>query len=91
MWQSFAIEQLPPSPLFHYVERFEVVLGMPDNRNRDTDNLDTSIKDMLVEAGVLIDDNWKVLPNCQLRAISAPDNPFTYIKIVGGKYYEKET
>ena len=33
-----------------------------DKRKRDSDNQLTSIMDTLVDAGILIDDNWQVVP-----------------------------
>ena len=89
LWQSYAIEVLgqyrKPHPPLTYVKKLEIIFGMPDMRNRDTDNIDTSVKDMLVKANVLVDDNWKVLPNSQVRGVYSPDLPFTYIKIIGGR------
>lgn len=39
----------------------------PDRRRRDLTNFADSVMDALVDAGVIEDDNWEVVPNLQLR------------------------
>ena len=39
----------------------------PDYKRRDTINAAESILDVLVDSGILFDDNWRVVPNLYLR------------------------
>ncbi len=41
---------------------------MPDNRERDIDNLTKCVSDYLVKQQVIIDDNWKVIPDLWLSS-----------------------
>ena len=55
------------------VERCALTLhvGFADRRRRDLDNALSSVLDLLVDAGVLPDDCWAVVPRIQLQAYEA--------------------
>lgn len=46
----------------------EVDVWFPDNRKRDLGNLDKCLLDALVNAGVIMDDAWQMLPDVHWRA-----------------------
>ena len=45
------------------VERIELLFFPPDNHKADLTNKSESVMDVLVDAGVLMDDNWFVVPS----------------------------
>lgn len=48
------------------IERCEIVFYAPDERKADLSNKAESIMDLLVDAGVLRDDSWFVVPHLDL-------------------------
>lgn len=47
--------------------RVEIVIYAPDKRLFDISNRGESIMDLLVDCGILVDDNYKVVPEIVLR------------------------
>lgn len=52
-----------------------------DKRKRDSDNQLTSILDTLVDAGVLLDDNWRIIPHKEIFDAYDKDNARAIISI----------
>ena len=81
-----AIEQIKQSWIPQYrfggIVEWEVRIGVNDKRRRDSDNMLTSIQDMLVKAGWLVDDNWQNLPFPQ-GGVRYSESPYTYIRLKG--------
>jgi len=73
------------SPKF---ERFsiEIRIYYPDNRARDTDNLETSVLDILKAADVIKDDRWQfhIRPPLVHQPIVDKENPRVEVKICHG-------
>jgi len=65
----------------------EIFFHAPDRRASDLTNKAESVMDMLVDAGVLVDDNWFVCPEVRLvlSEVSVKE-PYTIVKI-----YEADT
>lgn len=53
------LKKRPDRPLEQVAISF--YFAFPDNKRRDTDNAETSILDLLVDASIIKDDNWKVV------------------------------
>lgn len=63
LWHVQASAQLPklPKPL-QYTSGIEFTLYAPDKRKADLSNKWESVADLLVDNGILADDNWFVVP-----------------------------
>lgn len=86
-WHSEAMAQLKNEPKMDF-ETFEIIITFhfPDKRRRDLTNLAESIMDLLVDACIITDDNWQIVP-C-LKIVSAGINkeyPHTEVSI----YYKE--
>lgn len=55
---------------------------LKDRVRRDIDNMISSCNDALVQAGILSDDNWKVLRIGGAEAVLSKDNPRAEITLV---------
>lgn len=60
-----------------------IVFGLPDMRRRDLTNMAESIMDLLVDAGILADDNWRECPVVALRGELQKANPGAAIRLQG--------
>jgi len=49
------------------VKNIDITLYAPDKRKGDLTNKAESIMDLLVDAGIIEDDNWMIVPNVFLR------------------------
>lgn len=49
------------------VKNIDITLYAPDRRKGDLTNKAESIMDLLVDAGIIEDDNWTIVPNVYLR------------------------
>ena len=56
-----------------------------DNRRRDSDNQLSSILDTLVDAGILIDDNWRVVPHKEIFDVFDEGNSHCVVSLEIGK------
>jgi Holliday junction resolvase RusA-like endonuclease len=66
----------------------KILFFFPDNRKTDLSNKAESVMDLLVDCGVLDDDNWKVVGSLYLRSIGVDKkNPRAEIYIEGGESY----
>lgn len=65
----------------------EIVLAfkMPDNRRKDLTNAAESVMDLLVDAGILSDDCWQVIPNVTLLGMLDSKSPGCIIGLYGTK------
>lgn len=59
--------QWPQKLILSEVRHIEIVLYAPDKRGGDLSNKAEAIMDLLVHAGVILDDNWFVVPQLLLR------------------------
>jgi Holliday junction resolvase RusA-like endonuclease len=59
----------------------EIHIRFPDKRRSDLTNKAESIMDILVDAGVLEDDSWKVVNSLKLSWSYDKENPWAEIKI----------
>jgi Holliday junction resolvase RusA-like endonuclease len=66
-WHTSAMWQLKKyKPVDDYPIRMSIVFFFPDNRRRDLDNGGASVVDVLTDAGVLEDDDWKHIQELHL-------------------------
>ena len=82
-WHKQAIVQLPK---IGYVEVKRIILDFyfPDLRRADLTNKAESVMDLLVDAKIIEDDNWKVVPEIRLRSQGLDrENPRVEILIYG--------
>lgn len=54
-------------PDYKYTDSLSITIYPPDKRKGDLTNKAESIMDLLVDIGVLEDDNWYVIPRLQLQ------------------------
>lgn len=59
--------------------KLRVIFCHGDLVNRDSDNQLSSILDTFVDAGIFVDDNWKVIPFKQVEDIYEKRNPYAKI------------
>lgn len=82
-WQKSAALQLT-----QYKQRFtdKVTVSyyfyVKDNRARDLDNMEATVNDALVKAGIVLDDSWQCLAKGGSDAEIDRDNPRAVIEIV---------
>jgi Holliday junction resolvase RusA-like endonuclease len=68
-WEASAIEQLAKHrDLFIEKAEIQMEIFWPDKRSADLTNKAESIMDMLVQANIIKDDNWKVIDSVYLRS-----------------------
>ncbi|WP_322353958.1 RusA family crossover junction endodeoxyribonuclease [Paratractidigestivibacter sp.] len=75
------LRPLPPEPI-DYPVNVMCVFGMPNRRRTDLNNLLEAATDILVKAGVLADDNYRIVAGhdgsrCKLAKVQ----PYTHIRI----------
>jgi Holliday junction resolvase RusA-like endonuclease len=74
-WHKVASLLLPKTPISNIIE-LTIVFYFPDARKTDLSNKAESIMDLLVDNGVIEDDNWSVVPRLVLIAGGiSRDNP----------------
>ena len=61
--------------------RIDLTFYHGDKRRRDSDNGTTSVFDTLVDAGVITDDRWAVIPHYSVSNLYDKNNPRVEIKI----------
>lgn len=61
-WQLKGVEKVTIYPV-----SVTMIFYMMDNRRRDLSNLAESVADTLVDAGILVDDNWKYISELHLK------------------------
>ena len=74
-WHAQNLRAVQTQAAGEKVERCALTLhiGFADRRRRDLDNALSSVLDLLVDAGVLPDDCWAVVPHIQLEAVLAEE------------------
>lgn len=86
IWHTEAVKQIldqetPEQPIEHPVSlKLEFTHG--DLRRRDSDNGVSSICDMLVDAHVLSDDNWKIISEIVVKNDYKKNNAGCIISII---------
>ena len=83
-WHKFAMTEIlsqhrPEKPVEHCHIVLTFIHG--DLRRRDSDNGCSSILDLLVDAGILKDDNWKVVENITILNGYTKEKPTCLIQI----------
>ena len=85
-WHKDALEQLSSysGGLLEDIEKVTLSFWAPDKRSSDLSNKTESIMDLLVDKGILKDDNWFIVPRLEL-VLKGIDrvNPRCEIDIVG--------
>lgn len=84
-WHKDASEHLlsTGSPLVENIESVTLSFWAPDKRATDLSNKAESIMDLLVDNGILLDDNWNVVPNLNLKFMGVDrSNPRCHIEIL---------
>lgn len=66
-WHSDATKQLLKRPLPDIME-LTILFYLPDARKTDLTNKAESVMDLLVDNGILADDNWNVVPRLILQS-----------------------
>lgn len=66
-----------------YVREIVLAFKMPDNRRKDLTNAAESVMDLLVDAQILKDDCWQVIPNITLLGQLDSENPGCIIGLYG--------
>lgn len=75
-WNTDALWQLKGVPPVHeYPVAMYATFYMKDNRRKDLDNALSTVQDILVKAGILIDDSWQYVPRITLTAELDKANP----------------
>lgn len=82
-WHDSAVQEILFQKRGFCTERCKMILNFywGDNIRRDSDNGTSSIFDTLVDAGILPDDNWKVINRYQVFNDYDKSNPRCEIKI----------
>lgn len=83
-WNNYAqkvikLSNRPFKPLESASLHFEFYHG--DNRRRDADNAQTSLQDLLVRCGVIVDDSWQRIGSPTAEHHASPKNPYTIIYV----------
>lgn len=61
--------------------KIQIDYYFPSYRRTDLDNKTSSILDLLVDSGILTDDNWRAVPELIITGNYSHNNPHTNIKI----------
>lgn len=70
------------------ISKIEITIYAPDKRKADKTNKAESIMDLMVDAGIIEDDNWFVFPELNLK-FGGVDREFPRAEVVI-HYEEKE-
>jgi len=86
LWHNDALKQIAieqPLPLLKNVKQIEIKVFAKTKRKSDLTNKAESVMDLLVDAGIIEDDNWFIIPEVRLLFGGVdPENPRVEIKIV---------
>ncbi len=83
-YERSAMEYLPPHPLcpINYPVNIQCLFYLPTRRRTDLTNLLEAVDDLLVAAGVIVDDNYNIVAGHDgSRCYVDKDNPRTEIAI----------
>lgn len=82
-WQKTAVAnvRLQTRASFESPVSMEVIIYFATDARADLDNRVTSILDMLVKAGVLLDDKWQQVPIMKIQAEYRPKRPGAFIRL----------
>ena len=73
----------PQNLFFSEVKGMEIIFFAPDKRKSDLSNKAESVMDLLVDAGILADDSWFVVPKLTLKLGGIDrENPRAEVKIL---------
>ena len=89
-WHNDAVEQIYRKQLKGEIKpitedervKLTVTFYHGDYKRRDSDNQLSSILDTLVDAGILTDDNWRVIPQKEIFDVFDKDNARAVISLV---------
>ena len=92
-WHNDAVEQIYRKQLADKIapiaegERVKLTVTFyhGDYKRRDSDNQLSSILDLLVDAGILADDNWQIIPQKEIFDVFDKDNARAVISIAVGE------
>jgi len=82
-WQKIALQnvRLQTRTTFDNPVSLECIIYFATDARADLDNRVTSILDMLVKAGVLLDDKWQQVPIMTVQAEYRPKRPGAFIRL----------
>lgn len=82
-WQKTALQnvRLQTRTTFDSPVSLECIIYFATDARADLDNRVTSILDMLVKAGVLLDDKWQQVPIMTVQAEYRPKRPGAFIRL----------
>lgn len=82
-WQSTAIQnvRIQTRAKFTAPVSLECIIYFGTDARADLDNRVTSLLDMLVKAGVLLDDKWQQVPAIHVQAEYRPRRPGAYLRL----------
>ena len=82
-WQKTALQnvRLQTRATFDNPVSLECIIYFATDARADLDNRVTSILDMLVKAGVLLDDKWQQVPIMTVQAEYRPKRPGAFIRL----------
>lgn len=83
VWHNTAMAELLPQIQCKFSQPVSIQIDyyFPNYRRTDLDNKTSSILDLLVDSGILTDDNWRVIPELIITGNYSRNNPHTNIKI----------
>lgn len=82
--RAIAESKIKPIPKDKQV-KLTITFYHGDKKRRDSDNQLSSILDLLVDAGILADDNWQIIPQKEIFDVFDKDNARAVISIAVGE------